>query len=77
MIFLSSRAADVACMTKKGNSTHDDVVKAFRKAANELGCCQSERRFQEALFVIGRHKPPKARGKRRSSGNINMPRLDR
>jgi hypothetical protein len=59
MIFLSSRAADVACMTKKGNSTPDDVVKAFRKAASELGCYQSERRFQEALFEIGRHKPEK------------------
>jgi hypothetical protein len=48
-------------MTKKGNSTPDDVVKAFRKAASELGCYQSERRFQEALFEIGRHKPEKRR----------------
>jgi len=42
-------------MTKK--STPSDVVKAFRKAADELDCFQSERRFQEVLFSIWRHKP--------------------
>jgi hypothetical protein len=33
-------------MKKTGNP--EDVVKAFRKAANELGCRQSEQRFQAA-----------------------------
>jgi hypothetical protein len=32
-------------------------VKAFRKVARELGCNQSEQRFQDALFVICRDKP--------------------
>ncbi len=36
-----------------------DVVKAFQKAAKELGCGQSEQRFQEALFALGRYKPTK------------------
>jgi hypothetical protein len=36
-----------------------DVVKAFQKAAKELGCDQSEQRFQEALFALGRYKPTK------------------
>jgi hypothetical protein len=35
----------------------EEVVKAFRKAAKELGCNQSEQRFQDVLFVIGRDKP--------------------
>jgi hypothetical protein len=39
-------------------------VKAFRKAAKELGCNQSEQRFQEALFAIGRYKPVKGPSKR-------------
>jgi hypothetical protein len=35
----------------------DEVVKAFRKAAKEMGCDQSEQRFQDVLFSIGRDKP--------------------
>jgi hypothetical protein len=60
-------------MTKRANSTPDDVVKAFRKAASELGCSQSERRFQETLFEIGRHKPEKrlSNKARRVSSRIN------
>jgi hypothetical protein len=37
----------------------EDLVKAFREAAKELGCNRSEQRFQEALFAIGRYKPVK------------------
>jgi hypothetical protein len=37
-------------MTKKGNSTPDDVVKAFRKAAGELGCHQSEATVSRGAF---------------------------
>jgi hypothetical protein len=42
-----------------------DVVKAFRKAAKELGCNQSRRRFQEVLFAIGRDKPTRKPANRR------------
>jgi hypothetical protein len=35
----------------------DEVVKAFRKAAKEMGCDQSQQRFQDVLFAIGRDKP--------------------
>jgi hypothetical protein len=44
-------------MEKKDRPDPQDVVKAFRKTAKELGCCQSDQRFQEALFSIGRYKP--------------------
>jgi hypothetical protein len=50
-------------MTKTAKGNPDDVVKAFRKAAKELGCCGSEERFQKELFVIGRNKPAR-QGKR-------------
>jgi hypothetical protein len=42
-------------MAKTGDPNPEDVVKAFRKAASELGC-QSEQRFQEVLFAIGTRK---------------------
>jgi len=70
-------ADDVATnMAKTHNSNPEDVVKAFRKAARELGCYQSERRFQEALFEIGRHKPEKraSRGSRRSLSRMKKDR---
>jgi hypothetical protein len=34
-----------------------DQVKQFRKAARELGCDESEARFQEALRTIAKQKP--------------------
>jgi hypothetical protein len=37
-----------------------DQVQQFRKAARELGCDESEERFQEALRTIGKQKPKKA-----------------
>jgi len=42
-----------------------DQVKQFRKAARELGCDQSEERFQEALRVLGTKKPKSKGGKNR------------
>jgi hypothetical protein len=33
-------------------------VRAFRKAARELGCDESEKRFQETLRALGKRKPP-------------------
>jgi hypothetical protein len=34
-----------------------DQVRAFRKAARELGCDDSEERFKEALRAVAKHKP--------------------
>jgi hypothetical protein len=45
----------------------EDLVKAFREAAKELGCNRSEQRFQEAPFAIGRYKPVKEPSKRSKS----------
>jgi hypothetical protein len=42
-------------MDKK--STSHSQVAAFRKAARELGCDESEERFQDALRVVGRQRP--------------------
>jgi hypothetical protein len=49
-------------MTQKRNESDKDKaqVAAFRKAARELGCDESEERFQEALRKVA--KP--AHGKR-------------
>ena len=43
--------------TKK--STDNDQIKGtvFRKAARELGCDESEERFQEKLRVVAKAKP--------------------
>jgi hypothetical protein len=60
-------------MTKRAKSNPDDVVKAFRRAAKELGCSESEERFQKELFVIGRYKPAR-QGKRRKSSTKVTPR---
>jgi hypothetical protein len=54
-------------MARKANANPGEVVKAFRKAAKDLGCLQSEQRFQDTLFAIGRHKPAKQSGKPRRS----------
>ena len=35
----------------------DDQVKAFRKAARELGCDDNEDRFKAALRTVGKAKP--------------------
>ena len=34
-----------------------DQARAFRKAARELGCHDSEERFQEALRTVAKAKP--------------------
>jgi hypothetical protein len=68
MIFFS------VSMARKPKANPSEVVKAFRRAAKDLGCLQSEQRFQDALFVIGRHKPTKQPGKRRPSRKVVPPR---
>jgi hypothetical protein len=47
--------------------TPTDQAKAFRKAARELGCDESEDRFQGALRIIAKAKPqPQSPSKRRT-----------
>jgi hypothetical protein len=58
-----------------GKANPEELVMAFRKAANELGCNQSEQRFQEALFAIGRHKPLKRLPKRADTANWSQPQI--
>jgi hypothetical protein len=49
---------------KKAKATPDDQVKRFRKAARELGCDESEERFQEALRTVAKHKPKEPKPKK-------------
>jgi hypothetical protein len=51
--------------TAKGNPR--DLVKTFRNIAKELGCNQSEQRFQEVLVAIGRYKSAKESSNRPQS----------
>lgn len=49
-------------MTKKAKAQKPpdndrEQATAFRKAARELGCVDSEEQFQSALRKIARHKP--------------------
>jgi hypothetical protein len=48
MIF-SKRDAWNVHMTNTSKDNPEDLVKAFRKAAKELGCLQSDKRFREEL----------------------------
>jgi len=58
--------------TAKGNPR--DLVKAFQKIAKELGCNQSQQRFQEVLVAIGRYKSAKETSKRPKSSRKVAPR---
>ena len=47
-----------------------DQIRAFRKAARDLGCDESENRFKDALRMIPKQKPkskPESKVTRRSS----------
>jgi glycine/D-amino acid oxidase-like deaminating enzyme len=57
--------------TARGNPR--DLVRAFRKVAKELGCNQSEQRFQEVLVAIGRYKSVKETSKRPKSARKVAP----
>jgi hypothetical protein len=51
------------------SKSENEQVKAFRKAARELGCDESEERFQEALRAVAKQKPKgKASEKRKPTG---------
>jgi len=43
-------------MANETKSKVEELVSAIRKAAKQLGCNESEERFQEVLFAIGKHK---------------------
>lgn len=43
-------------MTKKAENKPDQI-RAFRKAARDLGADESESRFDEALKTVAKHKP--------------------
>jgi hypothetical protein len=49
-------------------ATQDDKeqIKAFRKAARELGCDESEKRFQQALRTITKQKPQPRKTKKQA-----------
>lgn len=54
--------------TKKRTSSQ---ISEFRKAARELGCDESEERFQEALRILGKsHPKSKLRTKRKPRGGL-------
>lgn len=37
---------------------HINQIQKFKEAAHELGCDESDDRFREALWTVGRAKPP-------------------
>jgi hypothetical protein len=41
-------------------------IAAFRKAARELVCDESEERFQQALRTVAKHKPKQEQSKPKS-----------
>jgi hypothetical protein len=41
----------------KSKQKPEDQVKAFRKAARDLGCDNNEERFREAVQTVAKHKP--------------------
>ena len=47
-------------MGKSPKQSDKKQVQTFRKAARELGCDDSEERFQETLRTIAKRKPEKA-----------------
>ena len=51
----------------------EELVKAFRKVARELGYDKSEERFQEALFTIGQQKMSDAPKPKGASGMAQRP----
>ena len=54
-------------MAKKTKPKIDDQVTAFRKAARELGCSDSEEAFQEALRAVAKPRKQKLPSKAKKS----------
>jgi len=50
-------------MVKAAKQKPDEQVKAFRKAARELGCDENEGRFKEALRTVAKAKPQPKKSK--------------
>jgi hypothetical protein len=55
-------------MAKPSNRSQ---VAAFRKAARELGCDESEARFQETLRKIAKQKPKETKTSQRDRKNLS------
>jgi hypothetical protein len=55
--------------SRDAKKTQDDQVKAFRKAARELGGDESDQRFKDALRRIAKHRPV-------ASGIVDKPKKD-
>jgi hypothetical protein len=56
-------------MAGMDKTSPEEVAKAFRKIAKDLGCDKSEERFRDTLFILGTQKigdAPKPAPKRRS-----------
>ena len=49
---------------KKTQGKPEDQMKAFRKAARDLGADNSEERFQEALRAVAKAKPSPVEAKK-------------
>ena len=47
------------------HSAKDSQIGIFRKAARELGCDESEERFQEALRTVAKQKPKASKSDRK------------
>ena len=60
--------------TAKGNPR--DLVNAFRKVAKELGCNQSEQRFQEVLVDTSRQKSLQSAQSHPERSRLNANRMD-
>jgi len=60
-------------MVKTAKANPEDLVKAIRRAAREMGCNQSEERFQEVLFAIGTSKLSQEPAKRLMSFRKGQP----
>jgi hypothetical protein len=50
---------------KKPSNNPKDQIKAFRKAARDLGCDDNEERFKDALRTVAKAKPQGKVEKRR------------
>jgi hypothetical protein len=57
---------DVDKVQKPKSTKPSDQVRAFRKAARELGCEDSEDRFKAALRTVGKAKPSAEKPKSKS-----------
>jgi hypothetical protein len=56
----------------KGEKQQSDQIRAFRKAARELGCADNEERFQETLRTIAKGTPAAAAGSKDKAETLTV-----